>query len=145
MWYKCGTTRNKKDKGNIPLVFVADLFHSMGHLTALCLSDLTETMSAFSILRSVAVAVTPSQRCTVLSVVCRHTFVFRICYYPLGHSAENGLYTPLTDASALLCTDPLYFGEIGKSRANRTPISSFGDYRSTIELCSHIVEITDKR
>ena len=59
--------------------------------------------------------------------------------------AKNGLYLPLANASALFCTDRVATTELGKSRANRTPISSFGDYRSTIELCSHIVEITDKR
>ena len=59
--------------------------------------------------------------------------------------AKNGLYLPLANASALFCTDRVATTELGKSRANRTPISSFGDYCSTIELCSHIVEITDKR
>ena len=98
-----------------------DLFHSMGYFR---------------------------ERYAMLSVICRHTFVVHIRYYPSSSRsaikthhrpfAENGLRTPLSDASALLCTDPLYFGDIGRHRTNRTFTHGFGDHCSTIKLCVRI-------
>lgn len=67
----------------------------------------------------------------VLAVVSWHTFVIHI--------------TTQRYASALFCTAPLYFGEIGRSRTNRTFTRSFGDYCSTIKLYSHIGRDTKGR
>ena len=76
---------------------------------------------------------------TIAEVICAFGSLSAYVCYPrmeLLHSSLEPFYR-LT-ASALFCTDRVATTELGNSRANRTPISSFGDYRSTIELCSRI-------
>lgn len=68
---------------------------------------------------------------------CGYTIAEVICAYGSLVAYVCHPHSDTTLCFKLFCTAPLYFGEIGRSRTNRTFTRSFGDYCSTIKLYSH--------